>query len=66
MTHAFLKSRRGGAALEYILISTFAAALSVAALVVVTGVIKDELGRMSERLGVTVDTGPIESLGGTP
>lgn len=66
-----LKSRQGGAALEYILVTTFAALASLAALAVVGTVMKDQLNALAERLGVDVsiddyglgdfDLGPIGS-----
>ena len=58
-----LHKERGAAALEYILISTFAVAFSLAALAVLTHLVKDELGRLSARLGITLDTSPIDGLG---
>ena len=48
----------GGAALEYILVSTFAAVITIAALGFVGTVVKKQLANMAERLGM--DTDPTE------
>lgn len=53
MKHPFyLFRRRGGATLEYILVSTFAAVVSLTALGFVGKVVKAELARMAEKLGM--------------
>jgi hypothetical protein len=43
---------RGGAALEYVLVSTVAAVLAVAALGFLGKVMREELARLADRLGV--------------
>lgn len=47
-----LKGRRGGATLEYILVSTFAAVVSLTALGFVGKVVQAQLAKMAERLGL--------------
>lgn len=47
-----LKGRRGGATLEYILVSTFAAVVSLAALGFVGKVVQAQLTKMAEKLGL--------------
>lgn len=61
-----MTSKRGAAALEYILISTFAVALSVATLLVLSKMVKDEVGRISDKLGVSLDTSAFDGLGTAP
>lgn len=59
------KSRQhGGAALEYVLVSTFAAALSLAVMAVVGGMVKDQVGRIGERLGLDADAGALDVVSG--
>ena len=50
---AKIKQQCGAAALEYILVSTFAAVVTVAALGFVSKVIKDELTTMASKLGIS-------------
>ncbi len=47
-----LVRKKGGAALEYILVSTFAAVVTMGALAFVGTVIKKQLTHMGEKLGV--------------
>ena len=47
-----LTRQSGGAALEYILVSTFAAVVGMAALGFLGKVVKEELARLSAKLGV--------------
>jgi Flp pilus assembly pilin Flp len=47
-----IRCRRGGATLEYILVSTFAAAVSLTALGFVGKVVQAELTKMAEKLGM--------------
>lgn len=44
--------KKGGAALEYILVSTFAAVVTIAALGFVGTVVKKQLANMASRLGI--------------
>lgn len=44
--------KKGGAALEYILVSTFAAVVTIAALGFVGTVVKKQLANMAARLGI--------------
>jgi Flp pilus assembly pilin Flp len=46
-----LKTKKGGAALEYILVSTFAAVVTMGALAFVGTLIKKQLTHMGEKLG---------------
>ena len=48
---AFMKREAGGAALEYILVSTFAAVVGIAALTFVGKIMERELANMAEKLG---------------
>lgn len=52
----------GGAALEYVLVSAFAAALSLVALAVVGKLAKDELTKIADRYGLSIDTEAIDQL----
>ncbi len=45
----------GGATLEYVLVSTFAAILTVAALTYLSGVFSDRLDLLASKLGVEVE-----------
>lgn len=47
-----LKRKRGGAALEYILVSTFAAVVGIAALTFIGTVVQHQLSNMATRLGL--------------
>ena len=46
------RSQAGGAALEYILVSTFAAVVGMAALSFIGRVVKDQLANMAAKLGM--------------
>jgi Flp pilus assembly pilin Flp len=54
---------RGGAALEYVLVSTVAAALAVGALSFVGKVMREELSRLATRLGVDIEPDLEDPLG---
>ena len=45
--------QRGAAALEYILVSTFAAVVAIAALGFVGKVVREQLATMASKLGIT-------------
>ena len=45
----------GGAALEYILVTAFAAVVSITALGVIAKVVDQELDKLAERTGITRD-----------
>lgn len=47
----------GGATLEYVLISTFAAALSIAAMTYVGRLVKSQLAALGERLDQDLNSG---------
>jgi Flp pilus assembly pilin Flp len=55
----FLLSERGGAALEYILVSTFAAIVTLAALAFIGKVVQQQLQTMADKLGVDADVGDL-------
>ena len=57
-------SERGGAALEYVLVSTFAAALSLAVMAVVGGMVKEQVARIGAKVGIETDDGAFDVLGG--
>ena len=57
-----LFNERGGAALEYVLVSAFATALSLAALAIVGRLAKDELSKIAEHYGLNVDTTELDQL----
>lgn len=48
----FFQSQCGGAALEYILVTTFAAIIGIAALAFTGKAIKEQLKKLGENLGV--------------
>jgi len=52
MKKTSLGRKKGGAALEYILVSTFAAVVTMGALAFVGSVVKKQLTHMGEKLGV--------------
>ncbi len=54
----------GGAALEYVLVSTFAAALSLAVMAVVGGMVKEQVGRVGDRLGLDADAEALDVVSG--
>lgn len=54
---------RGGAAMEYIIVSTFAILLSVAALGFIAKVFKEKIAVMAEKLGVDAGELDIDPFG---
>ena len=54
-----LARRRGGATLEYILVSTFAAVVSLTALAFVGKVVQAQLAKMAEKLGLDAPQDPV-------
>lgn len=50
----WMGKRRGGAAIEYIIVSTFATAISVAAVMFIGKLLREKLSAMSEKLGIDV------------
>ena len=53
---------RGGATLEYILVSTFATILTVAALTYLAGVFSDRLDLLSSKLGIDIEFADFDFL----
>lgn len=51
---------RGGVALEYILVTTFSAILSLAALGYIGTVVKDKLSTLVEKMGSSVEVSDID------
>ncbi len=49
------RNSNGGATLEYILVSTFATIMTVAALTYLSGVFSDRLDLLSSKLGVDIE-----------
>lgn len=49
------KREYGGAALEYLMVSTFAAVVAIAALGFLGTVVKEQLTKLGDRLGVEAD-----------
>ena len=47
----------GGAAVEYVIVSTFATFLAITAVAAVSQVMKDKLKSFEEKLGITIDLG---------
>ena len=47
----------GGAAIEYVIVSTFATFLAISAIAVVSKVMKDKIKLFEEKLGITIDLG---------
>ena len=47
--------RRGGATLEYILVSTFATILTVAALTYLAGVFSERIDLLSQKMGTDIE-----------
>ena len=56
-------SQYGGAAIEYIIVSTFATLLAVAAISFVTSSIKEKLADLEQRTGISFDTESIDLFG---
>lgn len=48
----FSNHKRGSATMEYVIVSTFAALLSIAAITFVKRLVKDRVGQMASKLGV--------------
>jgi Flp pilus assembly pilin Flp len=48
-----MRSKQGGAALEYILVSTFAAVVGIAALTFIGKVVQSQLTNLADRLGMS-------------
>ena len=59
-----LSDESGGATLEYVLVSTFAAAMSIAAMTYVGRLVKGQLAALDERLNQDLDDG--SDAGGDP
>lgn len=55
MSLVAVRGKGGGATLEYILVSTFATILTIAALTYLAGVFTDRLDLLSAKLGVDVE-----------
>lgn len=51
----FKNRKFGGATLEYILVSTFATILTVAALTYLAGVFRERLDMLSNKLGIEIE-----------
>lgn len=47
-----LKRKRGSATIEYVIVSTFAAILSVAAITFVGRIVKTKVSTMSDKIGI--------------
>jgi Flp pilus assembly pilin Flp len=58
--------QRGGAALEYVLVSTFAAALCIAALTFVGNAVHDKLEALGDKLGSDAVPDDLDWLGDGP
>ena len=56
-------AQRGAAALEYIMVSTFAAVMALAAMAFVGKVVKEELTKLGSRLGVDAEVGDLSPFG---
>jgi formate hydrogenlyase subunit 3/multisubunit Na+/H+ antiporter MnhD subunit len=52
----------GGAAIEYIIVSTFATLFALAGILFVTQVMKSKVQKLEEKLGVTFDDEGVGSL----
>lgn len=67
IAHKHLKPRqRGGAALEYVLVSTFAAALCMAALSFVATTVQEKLKDLATKLGSDAVPEELDWLGKDP
>ena len=51
---------RGGAAIEYIIVSTFAMLMAVGAIAFVSKTLKSKMSKLEEKLGVTFDGDAID------
>lgn len=56
------KRKRGGATLEYILVSTFATILTIAALTYLAGVFSDRLDLLATKLGIDIEFEELDFL----
>ena len=56
-------SEKGSVALEYVLVTTFATVLAIAMLGVVTSLTKEQLRKMSEKVGLDMDTVEFDPFG---
>jgi hypothetical protein len=50
-----LTTRRGSATMEYVIVSTFAALISIAAITFVGRMVKSKVSLMAEKIGMTPD-----------
>ncbi len=57
------RPQRGAAALEYILVSTFAAVVTIGALGFIGKIVKDQLTNMGSRLGVAEEPDLVDPFG---
>ena len=51
---------RGGAAIEYIIVSTFAMLMAIGAIVFVSKAVKTRIAKLEEKLGVTFDSDSLD------
>lgn len=59
-----IHSQTGGAAIEYIIVSTFATILAIAAITFVTTTIKDKLTSLEDKIGISFDDESLNVFGG--
>lgn len=59
----FCQSERGGAAVEYILVSVFGLLLAVAAIAFVRQALQSRVAAIEERLGITMDDSGLQVFG---
>ncbi len=60
----FSQSQLGGAALEYVLVTTFAALTGIAALSFAGKIVKDRLAVIADKLGIEADVGDWDPFAG--
>ena len=53
-TNHHIKTENGGAAMEYIIVSTFATLLAIATVSFVADTLKSKIGKLEDKLGVTI------------
>jgi hypothetical protein len=58
-----LPRKRGGAALEYVMVSTFAVVVCLAALAFIGKAVQQQLETMADRLGLDADVGDLFPFG---
>lgn len=58
----FRGRQEGGAAVEYVIVSTFATLLAVAAIAFVGSVVKDKVKTMEQKLGIQFDEDSLNLL----